>query len=501
MTFRTPNSTMTPPVGPGPAANAPWWRRNIVQNSVIALVLLVLAFSWYQSGNESTDFHKDESRWLNRAHFITDLFDPFGPNWEDQYLTRGQPPVGSYVMGLGLWLQGKGLDTNLAWDFRQPDSFNQLNGMCAGDSDGTAYEAAVAAGVDVGGSNLCPHTDIMLAGRRTNNALGAIAVVVVFFIVSRLSNRVGGVFASLLLIINPLQTWHNRLALADTTLTLTLALLILCAMHLVRRPSWWWAVAVGVLIGLGGANKFTPMALAGPLGLLGAYFLIRGWLDNRKLRAPGVSWWLGFPRPNHLGWMLVSTPFIALATFVAVNPFLWRDPIGNMRTLIRFRTDEMSNQAVISPQFRVDSPWEAVQRTWTRLGGTWSGTQEFFHQINLDDVGSVLAGLDVWLAAIGFVVLLVIAVRKGMQSAPVVVLLLILTEVATIIASMRTDFERYYLPIVLGFVILAGSAVGTFVQQIYLAARGARRGTPATESFAPKWSFASGAPDAPDHQG
>src|SRR5690606_22030726 len=115
---------------------------------------------------------------------------------------------------------------------------------------------------------------------------GAVSASLVYLIVRQLTNPAGGIVGALFLVANPLQSWHNRLALADTTLTLTLALLMLVVIQLMRRPSWGWTVAAGVLIGIGGANKFTPLALAAPLALIGAVMIVRGWLDRRSLRGP-----------------------------------------------------------------------------------------------------------------------------------------------------------------------------------------------------------------------
>lgn len=418
-----------------PESGRAWWTRRSSIKVIVALALFIGALFTYYSGDATTNFHPDESRWLNRAHYIEDVIDPFGSTWNDQYLTRGQPPVGSYVMGIGLLFQGRDLDTNLAWDFRRTNEFNIANGMY-------------------------PEHDDLMAGRVTNNVLGALAVVVVFLVVTNLTNMVGGVGASLMLIANPLQNWHNRLALADTSLTLTLALILLCSIHLVRRPSWLKAALVGVLIGIGGANKLTPMSLCAPLAALGVSFLIRSWWSGRKVDNASLAGWKGLPPLNHLGWMLLSIPFTTGATFVLIYPYLWPDPIGRTLKLLKFRTGEMANQALLNPGLKVDGPVDAVRRTWSFLGDRWSGTQEFLRTVGLPGLGAALSQLDVWLAMTGLLILAVLAVRKGMQSPHLIVFLVIVTETATIIVTMKTDFERYYLPIVLGLVVASGVAIG-----------------------------------------
>lgn len=427
--------------GPTALPTDPWRaarrRSRMVDIAIMALIFIVAMVTNF-SGIEETAFHPDESRWINRAHYLSDLADPFGPTWNDQYLTRGQPPVGSYMMGLGLIVQGRDLDTNKAYDFRRSREFNQEFGTI-------------------------PSREDLLAGRRWNSFLGAVSASLVYLIVRQLTNPAGGVAAALFLIANPLQTWHNRLALADTALTLTLALLILCVIQLLRRPSWGWAVAAGVLIGIGGANKFTPLALIAPLGLIGAAILIRGWLDRRSLRGAKTPGILGFPSFRDIGWMLVSIPFAALGTFVVIYPYLWPDPIGRTLTLIQFRQDEMANQYRLYPQFRTDTPADALERTIVALGDTWSSTGHLLESIGLGGLAAYVSQLDIVLAVTGIAVLLWIGIRKGIRSAELAVASIIIFQTATIILNMRVDFERYYLPILLGEVVAIGSVVGVLV--------------------------------------
>lgn len=402
---------------------------------VMMALLFVVAFATNLSGVESTAFHKDESRWLNRAHYLTDLADPFGPTWNDQFLSRGQPPVGSYMMGIGLLVQGRDLDTNNAWDFRRGVEFNRAVGAI-------------------------PEDDDLMAGRRWNSFLGAVAAAAVYLIVRQLTNPIGGAVGALFLIANPLQLWHNRLALADATLTLTLALLMLCVIQLMRKPGWGWAIATGFLIGIGGANKLTPIALVVPLAAIGILLLLRGWRDGRMLKSAKSRRFLELPSFRDLGWMLLSIPITALATFVLIYPYLWPNPIERTLTLIRFRQAEMANQYRIYPQFRTDTPLDALDKTIRALGQTWSSTDHFLSTIRLSGVGDRLSMLDVVLATIGILLLLYVGVRKGLRSAELAVAGLIIFQAATIIVNMRVDFERYYLPILLGMVVAIGCSAG-----------------------------------------
>jgi hypothetical protein len=249
-----------------------------------------------------------------------------------------------------------------------------------------------------------------------------------------------------------------------------------------RRPSWGWAIATGVLIGVGGANKFTPLALVIPLALIGAALLVRGWFDRRALRGTKTPGFLGFPSFRDLGWMLVSVPFTALATFVVIYPYLWPNPISRTLTLIRFRQDEMANQYRLYPQFRADTPLDALERTVIALGDVWSSTTHFLETIGMNTLGANVSQLDVVLAVTGIVLLLAIGIRKGLRSAELAVAALIIFQTATIVLNMRVDFERYYLPILLGEVVAIGSVIGVVVSlAMHAAQRSPRRQTPATQ--------------------
>ncbi|MBA3336529.1 MAG: glycosyltransferase family 39 protein [Chloroflexia bacterium] len=402
----------------------------------IVFILVVLALSQYLRYLDETPVHPDESRWLNRAHYLTDLTDPFGPTWNDQYLIRGQPPLGSYVMGFGLLVQGRDLTTNPPWDFRRGREWNTERGAFPDRAD-------------------------LLAGRRTNVALGTLAVVIVYFVAKRLSNRAGGFFAALLLIGHPLQIWHNNLALADTVLTLLLALAALVVLRLAVRPGWGLALLLGALLGLAGADKLSPLLLTFPLAALGAWFLAGDFLRDRRLGVRGSSRWRVLLTTRNLGLMLLAQPLIAGAVFVVSYPYLWLNPIGRTLNLFAFRKAEMEGQARIFPRFQVDHPLDALYRMGRNLGFNWSSTENLIVTVTRNaGVGAMLSWVDLALAAVGLLLLAHLAWRHGLRSGYALTLVLLGSQSAIILVTMRTDFERYYLPILLGNVVWGGVAVG-----------------------------------------
>ena len=248
----------------------------------IALALFAVALWQNLSDLRLTPFHPDETRWLNRAHYLRDLADPFGPTWADGYLTRGQPPLGSYLMGLGCWPRAA------IW---RPTA----SGTSATAMPGTRPTATWPSQADLD------------AGRGTNAVVGALTVVAVYFLGKRLSNRIGGLVAALFLAAHPLMIYLSSQALADALLVLLLTLAALALCRLIDRPTWPRAALLGVLLGLGGATKLTPLLLAVLLGLVGLALVAQTWFRRRRIDTSALepvvpsATVAGGPRAEHIG--------------------------------------------------------------------------------------------------------------------------------------------------------------------------------------------------------
>lgn len=392
---------------------------------VLAGALFVFSLAINLRNVPSAPFHPDESRWLNRAHYIRDIADPFGPTWADDYLTRGQPPFGSYLVGLGLVVQGRDLDTNGVWHFHEGMNWNIEHG-----------HMAVA--------------DDVIVGRRTNAVVGALTVAVVFLIGARLANVAGGVLGALALTMHPLQRFVTGQVLSDPLLVLLLGLTVLAAIRLAERRTWGSAVLVGVLLGLGGATKLSPLLQAIPFALLGLFLLVR---PRRKATVSARL-------DRALGWRLLALPAIAFAAFVAVSPYLWLDPIGRTRDLFEFRAEEMAIQGEMFPGVAVDGPLEAIARVGETLGERYSVTGTIAGALGVS--AGVARSLDLVLAVAGFAVLVWDLARRGLRSAASLVAIVLAGQTTLIVLALRSDFYRYHLPLVFVIVIgieLAGGSV------------------------------------------
>jgi hypothetical protein len=421
---------------------------------LVPFLLFALSLTINLAHVPTTEFHPDETRWINRAHYLTDLAAPFGPTWEDQYLTRGQPPLGSYLMGLGLLLQGRDTETNGVWDFAYGADWNTLSGAMPDQAD-------------------------LDAARRTNAVVAAITVVVVFAIGNTLAGLVAGTAGGLLLALHPLHIWIGSQALSDQLLILTIALALLTALRLGQAPGRGTALLLGVLLGLGGATKLSPMLLAFPVALYGVGLLALDRLDlvNRA-------------KARSLAPLLLIQPLIAVATFVITYPYLWPSPLRRTWNLFQLRTQEMDEQAAAWPNVAIASPVEALDRIYHRLTWQFSTTGNLAEDVlGWLGVHTSVWGIDLPLALVGAGVLAWLVLRRGLTSGTALLAFLLTGQVGAIIVGMKVDFYRYHLPVALAVAILGG--LGVQLVWEWLAARGASR----------IWNIVPGVRDAPETTG
>ncbi|MGH2532524.1 MAG: ArnT family glycosyltransferase [Thermomicrobiales bacterium] len=451
-----------------PAGSAAWPRRPRVRDTpwalLVGLALFVFAFSLWMNLDEirASRFHPDESRWINRAYYIRELGDPFGETWSDQYLIRGQPPMGSYVIGLGLLLQGHDVTTNGPWDFHRGDEWN------------VNWNATYG--------NMPSQADLE-ASRKTNAVIGALTVAAVFVIATRLTNWIGGLAGALFLAYNPLQTGLSSQALSDALLGLIIALATLVIMALADRPTWPRLILLGVLLGAGASAKLSPLFLAAGLAVIGAVLLLDPWLRRVPLLGRLAAWRgpANRPRQLRLGWMLLALPVITSAFFVLSYPYLWPDPVGRTMNLIEFRQQEMESQARIWGDRAVDTRFEALERTWAGFADRYTTSGRV-----VEKVGEIFGqdwarrGYDPPLELAGLLVFAAIALNRGMLSRHFMALALIGGQAAAIVVGMRVDFNRYYLPILLFFAVCIGVLAGAAWDHLprFFAAVAARRRAP-----------------------
>lgn len=421
------------------------WARWI---AISALCAFVFFFALWQSSEKlhTSPFHPDESRWINRAAYLDELRHPLGSFWQDRYLTRAQPPMGSYLIGLGLLLQGKDLHTNGPWDFQY------------------GFETAITWNVSHGNM---PSYDNLIAARQWNMVLGALTCVFLVLIVGSLVNWAGGVVAGLFMAIHPLHIYLSTLAVSDAMFTTMFAFSVLAAIWLARKPTWGRSLLLAVALGMGAATKLSPLLIALGWTVYAVILFLDPWLRSRQRL--GRAWRLVSRKElgteQQLGWKLLVQMGLVGSFFVLVYPFLWPDPIGRTRIIFDFRKYEMDNQAGFWPQAAIHGPFEALRRTWHNLQDQTSSSGRIITWIG-EQFGHNWSGrsIDLFLAIPGLALLVYLAWKNGLASPHMLGMLAIAAQSALILGALGVDFNRYYEPLVFtaatGIGVLAGWLAG-----------------------------------------
>jgi hypothetical protein len=406
----------------------------------LALAFVSLKGSWREV--ERTAYFNDESRWINRADFIKEAFHPFSAFWEDRYIVRAQPPMGSYIIGLGMLVQGRDLTTNGPWIFEygfSPDiSWNVIGGAM-------------------------PSRDDLFAARRTNAVAGAIAVVALFLLVTHFTNWVGGLAGGLFLALNPLQLYLSSLGVSDELFVALFALAALAALHFARAPSWPRALLLGLVIGMGTSTKLSPIFVGFALAGAGALLVVQS-LINRLPKIGSI--WRAIPGANapgsaRTGWLLISVPIVATVFTLVTFPYLWPAPKTRIIFLFQYRASEMDSQARIFPGAAIHNRWQALVRIWRQFQNHYSTTEKYVHVLH-GAAGSYIDqhGFDVPLAGLGLVLLAIIVIRRGIMSPSFLAAFVLVCEGLVIVMALRIDFQRYYGPILFVFAVGVGVAIG-----------------------------------------
>jgi hypothetical protein len=106
--------------------------------------------------------------------------------------------------------------------------------------------------------------------------------------------------------------------------------------------------------------------------------------------------------------------------------------------------------------------------------GYWLGSVDSVTGQGIDVVAKLLGtswkpmGLDLVLAVIGAVILVVLAVQRGLGSRWAMAALVLGGQVGLVAVGMRADFSRYLLPVLIATTVCGGLVVGTIWDAIWL---------------------------------
>jgi hypothetical protein len=220
------------------------------------------------------------------------------------------------------------------------------------------------------------------------------------------------------------------------------------------RASLLLGVLAGLGVGLSAGSKLTGVLALAALGGFAAGAFVLALLARRRAVAEEVG-----PRTvlEHAWRWSALAAVVGLVVFLAVNPFLWPDPVGRTRAMLAFRQQEMFGQRTLNEELAVpegiatrlvfllrrsvfDEPWAA-----RRLGVPIEGV--------LMVVGVVVVAVRVWYGRWA----------GSLVSAEAVLGVWMLVLILGTAPNLGIDWDRYYLPIVTLGLIFAGVGAAALV--------------------------------------
>jgi len=427
--------------------------------------LLILLSCLYLRGIDQVDFHRDESQWIANSAYLEAALDPdfiqpewittnqlspglkawflsrvptgLGslepPNdtWGTYYWTLTQPPVARYIIAIGRRLCGyTAQDLNTPWKFRSSESENLAAGSI-------------------------PARGLLRSARATMAVLSIASGMILFTLVSASAGRTAGWIFIVLYAGSPYLLIHLRRAMGDpsllffTCLAMLTGMLALQTWEKTQERAWplFWLALTGFCAGLAGASKLNGLGLAGAGVAL-------GWLI--ALHPKGFA-----TRSDRLTFAFAASLVVMMTTaitFIAVNPFLYPNPLARTRAMFMLRISEMSNQS--------KNPLWGMSGLEQRLA--------IIPRRILEDHALIHSGLiNALLGSVGLVYLVRSAwqwlIGKGSSPASPV---LLVVGCASVFPALTTplDWDRYYLfPVVFLSLLIAiglGRSLTELIRQL-----------------------------------
>jgi hypothetical protein len=298
-----------------------------------------------------TVFHPDEANGIYPSylweHFIHADFDPVV--WGDNFWTMTQPPIMRYLIGIGRNLGGYGPHalTN-SWDY------------------GTTCEVNVSRGA-------MPGNDLLWWSRLPMAVLAAVSFFILFAIVRAGFGRPAAYATLALVVSNPYI--QDSVCRAMTEAPLVFSLMVAMAVTLRALGAWErgdarsslaWVALAGAVIGWGAAAKLNAIVgVAAVAGLCGLAALRRSPECSRAAQSArniAATERRGYMEEIKQGWRrrvgyIVAAGAIsgvlALAVFIGVNPYLYRDTAGRIARTLQNRVVEMKYQMKVMPDHAI----------------------------------------------------------------------------------------------------------------------------------------------------
>ncbi len=419
---------------------------------------------------DDTAFHGDESGWVSSSYYYTDLL-------IDRDLTRARwdchecGPWGSMSPHLGQWLIGFPLVTDAA----------------LGDRRFAAYYAFDKSPDENVAMGRIPPTEMLTRGRRAVAVVGVLCCLLMFAVGYSAAGPAQGLIAAALLLMDPVFLIQATRIMTDAhynVFLLGLLWLLVTAERaglravMLRRPLRI-ATASGLIVGLAVSVKVTALFVGGATFLLAAGFALppRTWL--RSAGAFGLSAMIVLHGLNPTWWIFPRD----------LSPQLMASEIGRLYEGVRTHTLVMESPEEQFPRLSRVGMFPLSLLRWQRLVDSQVRPQEWkgnrFVTIHKRLFGTHAGVRGEW---IFFVVGLAVAIRAAArhrrltasttETASLGLLLYFIANYVFLVALLRLDWNRYYLPTLVGIHLLSALGIVTVLSSAWALARRAHASRP-----------------------
>jgi hypothetical protein len=456
---------------------------------LLASLVFAAAFGVFFERADRVGYNTDEGQWIWTTRYFQLAFldrQLTGPAWDETYWTLTQPMVPRYIMGATIWLSGRPLpELDLEHridEARGPDRARYLDPSTFRDERRLAEQRRVPR----------PSPEVLWAARLPMVVVGAGTVALLFAIAAELAGVVAGLVTAASFVAAPFALTLIPRAHSEAPTLFFLVLALWLAIQATRaaarapdredaprdgfvsRRSLCLGAACGLAAGLSAGSKLSGLLALAALGGFAVWAFGLALLARRPGLAASVgpvgllerTW-----RWNALG------ALVGLLVFVAVDPFLWPDPVGRLQAMLAFRQQEMFGQQQLSQELAI--PDGLATRLPMLIGRSAFGEPWAARRLGVP--------VEALLAAAGVVVAAARSIRGrghgGAVGPDAVVGIWTLAMVVGTAANLGIDWDRYYLPIVALGLVFAGVGAAALVE----AARRvvSRRRAPTTTAAAP----------------
>jgi len=236
--------------------------------------------------------------------------------------------------------------------------------------------------------------------------------------------------------------------MADALFGLLIVLAAWAAASFGRKPDWRRATLLGVLLGLGGATKLSPLAVAAGLSAAGVLGFAVTTIRRRRF----------VPQEAAYAARGVVVGIAALLAFIASYPYLWSNPIAHTRHLLAFRIEEMAAQSADWPVMAVPNRAEALRRVHLNFTERYNLAASVISWLG-GTPPHLIRQLEFLIPVLGIVLMSGRAIRDGPYSPRALVLAVLGSQVLVTILGMRSEFDRYHVPMAILGAIAAAVAL------------------------------------------